>query len=231
MKILKRLYHKAVCKKIVYDNVLKRDKYNDRRVLEEIIIPRVLADFDPKKILDIGREDYQIFYNKFFKNRELWTMDIDPERAEYGAEGKFHITDDAANVKNHFTNDYFDFILINGVLGWGLDSKAKIEQAFTGLFDILKPKGLLIIGWNDFEDTDTMRPHQIKALKKFKAYNFKPLGGAEFECDNGCHKYSFLLRNDAQKKSKFQISKSKSNPKTKIKNTRSKNINQIETKF
>lgn len=194
MKILKRLYYKIRSKKIVYDNVIKRDRYNDRRVLEEIIFPRVLADLDPKKILDIGREDYQIFYNEFFKGRELWTLDIDPEMQEFGAEGQFHITDDAANVKSHFKDDYFDFILINGVLGWGLNNREKIEQAFNGIFDVLKPKGLLIVGWNDFEDTDTMRPHQIEALKKFKPYHFKPLKGVEFECDNGCHKYNFFVK-------------------------------------
>lgn len=194
MKFLKRLYYKILSKIIVYKNVIKRDKYNDRRVLEEIIFPRILADLDPQKILDIGREDYQIFYNEFFKGRELWTMDIDPERQEYGAEGEFHITDDAANVKNHFEDNYFDFVLINGVLGWGLDNQESIQKAFEGIFSVLKPGGLLIVGWNDFEDTDTMRPNQIEALKKFKTYYFKPLKGTEFECDNGCHKYNFFVK-------------------------------------
>ncbi|RLC37493.1 hypothetical protein DRH27_03835 [Candidatus Falkowbacteria bacterium] len=193
MKIIKTCYYKFFCNKIVNKNLFEREKYSDRNVLELIIIPYVLGNFNPKKILDIGREDYEKFYNEFFSGRELWTIDIDPKRKKYGSPGR-HIIDDAANVKNHFKTNYFDFILINGVLGWGLNQDEKIEKAFEGIYDIIKEKGLLVLGWNDFDDAKHRKPHEIKALKKFTPYFFKPLKGTEFECVNGHHKYNFYIK-------------------------------------
>lgn len=193
MKAIKKLYQQYRCTKIVKNNVLKRDKFNDRNVLEQIIFPQVLGCNNPHAILDIGREDYQGFYNEFFEGRELWTMDIDPEREEFGSPGK-HVTDDVANVEKHFEKDYFDFVLINGVLGWGLNNKQKVEKTFSGIFKIMKKDGILVIGWNDFEDVKIFKPKQIEALKKFKPFYFKPLKTEEFECSNGEHKYSFFIK-------------------------------------
>jgi len=193
MKIFKKLYQNFRCNRIVHNNVYKRAKYNDRSVLEQIIIPHVLAYNNPQKIFDIGREDYQGFYNEFFKGRELWTLDIDEEREEFGSPGH-HITDDVSNAGSHFEENFFNFILINGVLGWGLNNKNKIEKAFNGIYKIMSPKGILVVGWNDFEDIKIFKPKEIKALKLFKPFFFKPLKSEEFECDNGCHKYSFYIK-------------------------------------
>ena len=85
MKILKKAYQYLRCKHIIKKNIFHREKYDDRNVLEQIIFPHILAYYNPKKILDIGRDDYQEFYNEFFKGRELWTMDIDVEREEFGS--------------------------------------------------------------------------------------------------------------------------------------------------
>jgi len=193
MKLLKTCYYKLFCNKIVKNNLFKREKYNDRNVLELIIIPYVLGNFNPKKILDVGRDDYQEFYNEFFSGRELWTIDINPENKKFGSPDR-HISDDVANVKKYFKNDEFDLVLINGVLGWGLNRNEKIEKTFKGIYDIMRPKGLLVLGWNDFKDAKHYRPHEIKALKKFTPYFFRPLKGIEFECINGHHKYNFYIK-------------------------------------
>ena len=193
MKFIRKIFYYFFCKKIVYYNVIKREKYNDRNVLEGIIFPYVLAYFNPQKILDIGREDYQVFYNDFFVKRELWTMDIDPDQEEFGMPKK-HITDDVINADKHFKDNYFDFILINGVLGWGLNNKENIEKAFSGIYKIMKPGGLLVVGWNDFEDIKVFKPRKISALNKFKPFYFKPLKAKEFHCANGEHRYSFYVK-------------------------------------
>jgi SAM-dependent methyltransferase len=161
-------------------------------VLERIIFPYILSHHNPQSILDIGREDYQKFYNEFFAGRDLWTMDIDPERSEFGAAN--HITDNAANVRKHFDRNRFDLILINGVLNWGLNNKSEIEKCFKGLYEIMKPGGILVIGWNDFEDAQVTRPEDIEAIKKFKAFYFKPLKGESFKCVNGEHVYNFYTK-------------------------------------
>src|SRR3989339_137450 len=117
IKLFKKIYYYFFIKKIIKKNVTyNRNKNDDRYILEEIIFPFILTNYNPQKILDIGREDYEIFYNEFFKNRELWTIDIDPKRREFGA--KNHITDNVVNLEKYFKNNTFDFILFNGVYGW-----------------------------------------------------------------------------------------------------------------
>ncbi|MCK5416610.1 class I SAM-dependent methyltransferase [Candidatus Parcubacteria bacterium] len=191
--LLKKLKFKIQAKLITYKHVeYKRKKFEDRSVLEEIIFPNVLAEFDPQKILDIGREDYQYFYNEFFKGRELWTLDIDPEREEFGS--KNHITDNVSNLENHFNKNTFDFILMNGVFGWGLNKKDKVESALEAIYNIMRPEGLFILGWNDVKELTPVPLLDIKALQKFKKYTFKPLKSSDFKCTNGEHTYSFFIK-------------------------------------
>ena len=59
-------YYKLLAKNLIKKYAYNRKEFEDRDVLERIIFPYVLAYFNPKKILDIGREDYQEFYTIFF---------------------------------------------------------------------------------------------------------------------------------------------------------------------
>jgi SAM-dependent methyltransferase len=195
MKNDKTQYYKDFCKKITKEHAnYERDRFEDRNVLEEIIFPYILAVYEPKTILDIGREDYQTFYNKFFSRRELWSLDFDPKRKKYGA--KRHITDDASNVGSHFEKDYFDFILMNGVFGWGLNDADKIEKTFASIYDILKPGGVFILGWNDTKDLTPVPLTEIEALNKFAPLQFPELeNSVQFKCINGDHTYNFFVKN------------------------------------
>ncbi len=189
MTILRNLYHHIRSRLIVKKHIdYPREKYNDRAVLENIIFPYILAHHNPRTILDIGREDYQKFYNEFFKGRELWTMDIDPKREIFGADN--HIVDSASDIKRHFKDNYFDFILMNGVFGWGLNKDNDVQKAFNAIYDILKLNGVFILGWND----DIVPLKKIEGLKKLKPYYFKPLDGTEFCCINGNHTYNFYIK-------------------------------------
>lgn len=189
MNPFRKIYYKLFVKKIVKENVdYQREKHEDRNVLETIIFPFVLSEFNPQKILDIGREDYQHFYNEFFLGRELWTLDYDPKRREFGADN--HITDDVANLKKHFKENNFDFILMNGVFGWGLNKKAAVKKAFNAVYDILKPGGIFILGFNDAP----VPLDSIDGLNKLKKYYFKPLKGSCFKCVNGNHTYRFYIK-------------------------------------
>lgn len=188
-RIIKNYFKsKSLIKKYGYE----REAGEDRDILERIIFPYILSHHNPQSILDIGREDYQKFYNKFFAGLELWTMDIDPEREEFGASN--HITDNVSNASSHFAANKFDLILINGVLNWGLDNKKEIEKCFNGLYEIMNAKGILVIGWNNFEDAKVTRPQDIEAIKQFKPFYFKPLKGEQFECINGEHIYNFYTK-------------------------------------
>jgi SAM-dependent methyltransferase len=186
-------YYRMFARRVVARHVTAaRSTYADRNVLEEIIIPFVLSRFEPETVLDIGREPYEAFYNEFFEGRELWTVDNDPQRARFGA--AHHVVDDAAHLRDHFPEDYFDFVLMNGVFGWGLNEPEAIEAAFAAIHAILSPRGLFVLGWNDTPDLVPVSLDQVQSLRRFTPYHFEPLGGTSFLCDTFRHTFSFFLK-------------------------------------
>ncbi len=190
MNIFRKLYFKHFCNTIIKQNIdYKRDNDDDRNVLESIILPHVLAEYNPKTILDIGREDYQAFYNDFFKKRELHTIDMKPEHEEFGNPGH-HTTDNAINLKNHYKNNFFDFILMNGVFGWGLDDEIDVQKSFNAVYDILKPGGIFILGYND----DVVPLDKIEGLNKLKKLYFEPFKNHKFKCSDNKHFYKFYIK-------------------------------------
>ncbi len=190
MNIFRKLYFKHFCKKIIKKNIKEpREKLDDRNILESVIFPHILAKYNPQTILDIGREDYQLFYNYFFKGRELSTIDMDTKHAEFGMPDH-HTIDNATNLKKHYQNNYFDFILMNGVFGWGLDDEIDVQKSFNAIFDILKPGGIFILGYND----DIVPIDKIEGLNKLERLDFKALGGSKFDCNGGGHIYRFYIK-------------------------------------
>jgi SAM-dependent methyltransferase len=173
----------------------RRHKYADRRVLEQIIIPFLLSRLGPRTILEVGREPYQAFYNEFFAGRELWTVDRDADRTRFGAQN--HIVADAAHLRSHFPEAYFDLVLMNGVFGWGLNECEAIERAFAAVHAILVPGGVFVLGWNDTPDLVPVPLDQVRALKLFAPYFFRPLNGTSFKCSTYEHMYGFFTKRPA----------------------------------
>jgi len=193
IQVVRDAYYRSFARRVVVGHVsTDRLVYEDRNVLEQIIIPFILSRFEPETVLDIGREPYEAFYNEFFKGRELWTMDRDADRARFGAVN--HIVDSAANLADHFAEDYFDFVLMNGVFGWGLNEPDAIERAFAGIHAVLSPRGLFVLGWNDTPDLVPVPLEQVRSLRQFTPYYFEPLGGTSFLCDTCRHTYSFYVK-------------------------------------
>lgn len=193
MEMARDAYYRSFARSIVARHVTAaRPTYEDRNVLEQIIIPFVLSRFEPETVLDVGREPYEAFYNEFFVGRELWTMDRDADRARFGAAN--HIIDDAASVRDHFPEDCFDFVLMNGVFGWGLNERGPIERAFAAIHTVLSPRGVFVLGWNDTPDLVPIPLGQVQALRQFTPYYFEPLGGTSFLCDTFRHTYSFYVK-------------------------------------
>ena len=186
-------YYRNLAREIVRRHVAAvRPQYDDRNVLEQIIIPFVLSRFEPATVLDVGREPYEAFYNEFFEGRELWTLDRDPDRRRFGAAN--HIVDDATSLTSHFAPDYFDFVLLNGVFGWGLNEPARIEAAFAAIHTVLGPRGIFVLGWNDTPDLVPIPLDQVRSLREFTPYYFEPLKGTSFMCETFRHTYNFYVK-------------------------------------
>ncbi len=193
IQVARDAYYRSFVRRVVARHVTaQRPRYEDRNVLEQIIIPFILSRFEPETVLDIGREPYEAFYNEFFEGRELWTVDRDAARARFGSLN--HIIDSAANLLSHFAEDYFDFVLMNGVFGWGLNEPDAIERAFAAIHVVLSPRGIFVLGWNDTPDLVPVPLEQIQSLKQFTPHHFEPLGGTSFLCDTFRHTYNFFVK-------------------------------------
>src|SRR5882724_1053750 len=98
----------------------------DRRVLEQIVIPDLLSDGSVRSVLFVGCDWYTRHYSRtLFSMVDYWTIEPDPARRKYGA--KQHVVDVLQQLLQHFLPGKFDLIVCNGVFGYGLDARADCE--------------------------------------------------------------------------------------------------------
>lgn len=144
----------------------------DRRVLEQVILPLYASRSDIARILFVGCAAYTQQYGRLFGNREYWTIDPVQRRRRYGSER--HIVDTLQNLGRHVAPDYIDLIVCNGVLGWGLNTPADADAALGACFTQLRKGGELVLGWNDVAPRNRVVPEDIPALRRFEASEFGP---------------------------------------------------------
>ena len=142
----------------------------DRRILEQLILPEYAKRPDISRILFVGCAAYTQHYAQFFAGREYWTIDPVAARRQFGSSR--HIVDTLQNLGRHVAPDYFDLILCNGVLGWGLNTLEDADAALAACHTHLRPGGELLIGWNDVAPRNRVAPEDISALKQFEARPF-----------------------------------------------------------
>lgn len=137
----------------------------DRRVLEQIILPAYAQRADIARVLFVGCAAYTKPYGGLFTGREYWTIDPVARRRRYG--GQRHIVDRLENLGAHVQADYFDLIICNGVLGWGLNAPADAAAAFAACHFHLRRDGELVLGWNDIPPRNLVAPDDVPPLRGF----------------------------------------------------------------
>ena len=118
----------------------------DRVYLKRVILPRIARR---GTVLLVGCRRYTANDPRFLERRGVvcWTLDIDPDVAHWGAEDR-HVIAPIEQAASHFPADMFDAVMLNGVLGYGVDRIEAQEAAIGACAAILKPGGLLVLGWN-----------------------------------------------------------------------------------
>ena len=151
---------RGIVKKIVPDSVRAwlrecRSGYRisrspDRAVLTDEIIPALLSvvprDAD---VLWIGCQRYTTKYYRLLERNgaRCWTLEIDPSAAKWGRSGR-HTVGDILDLKALFPDRYFDAVLCNGILGWGVDTESAGRKACEAMAAVTKPGGWMLLGWN-----------------------------------------------------------------------------------
>ena len=142
----------------------------DRRVLEQVILPEYARRRDIARILFVGCVAYTQRYGELFSDREYWTMDPVARRRRYGSER--HIVDLVQNLGSHIQHGYFDLIVCNGLLGWGLNTPETAETALRACFTHLRTGGELVLGWNNVAPRNHVLPEDIPAWRLFERVPF-----------------------------------------------------------
>lgn len=162
----------------------------DRQALAEIYLPALAKRGG--RILWVGcrrytSPDYPVLERG---GGEVWTTDIDPRAARWGRSGR-HQTGDICEADQIFDDLRFDTIVCNGVLGFGVDQPYDQERALAAMAAILKPGGLLLLGWNTDRIAD---PRNLPTFDHF--YEPASLSGAEtrMRFDTVTHVYDVLTR-------------------------------------
>ncbi len=167
----------------------------DRKILEKIIFPELCKEGKNLKILFVGCEWYTEHYKNFFKHQEFWTMDFNKSVARFGS--KNHIIDKLENLDHHFTDNNFDIIICNGILGFGTDDPINADIVFQKCFSALKDNGLFLLGWNRNSPAEANDPRNIKSLSQFEPTIFEALKTNRYNVSDGSsHVFDFYLKPD-----------------------------------
>ncbi|WP_307219643.1 bifunctional 2-polyprenyl-6-hydroxyphenol methylase/3-demethylubiquinol 3-O-methyltransferase UbiG [Microbacterium sp. SORGH_AS_0888] len=162
----------------------------DRVVLEDVIIPGVLAAGEVDHVLDIGVAWYTRNYPRLFRGIDYWSVDVDPAEAEHRR--AHHHTLSATKLTDVFAHDTFDLVLCNGVIGWGLNRPEQVALGLDACAAVLRPGGWLVVGWNDVPG------HRVEGLEEMLAARFDHaelpvLGADHYLTDTHYrHRYDFF---------------------------------------
>jgi len=190
---MRKLYHRLFGRFLSSWGAPIMARLQDRRILERHVFPFIQQHGKFRDILWVGCSWYTAPYAGLFRDRNFWTLDIDPLKERYGSAR--HLVDGMENVRRHFGVEVLDIVLCNGVVGWGLDSRAQLEEAFAGCFESLRPGGVLMIGWNDLPQSRPIPFAELASLARFEPYSFPPLRTQEYRTRSiGRHVFTFYRK-------------------------------------
>jgi SAM-dependent methyltransferase len=155
----------------------------DREVLENRILPFYQLSESHQDILFVGTDWYTHGYPRLFSHkRSFATLDYAPGKARYGA--RKHLTGSVTDLARLVPAASLDLIVLNGVIGWGLDRLEDAERAIGQCLTCLRPGGHLIIGWNDIDEHRPFKLTDIPSLAAFRPEVLPSLGAVEILIEN-----------------------------------------------
>jgi SAM-dependent methyltransferase len=171
--------------------------FSDRRYMSENILP-ALETARIQRVLFVGCKPYTAHYGRRLTGAgiDYWTTDVDPAAAMWGERNR-HIVGDVTRIDHLCTPDSFDAVLLNGVIGdgTGLDEEDQMNRAVTAIARILRPNGILLIGWNSLKKHPD--PLQLDAVATYFRHEcLFPLPSRKTFSDTD-HVYDWLVKINA----------------------------------
>lgn len=149
----------------------------DRRVLERVILPYYGAAPGCRRVLFVGVRPGIRSYQRFFPTAEFVTLDANPYKRAFGS--KRHVVGRVEHLADYFSHDYFDVIVMNGVIGWGLNDERDVNEALRMCSKCLTPGGLLILGLNEQIPSTPPLGH-MAALAAFDPVECPPIAAQHY---------------------------------------------------
>jgi SAM-dependent methyltransferase len=166
----------------------------DRAILIDQILPAL--SMAGVTTLWVGCRRYTRRYPAMIESKGAicHTLEIDPMARRWGHPNR-HMVGDLQKVAGLYSPGYFDVALVNGVFGWGIDTVAGQNEAIEGLAHVLKPGGMLMLGWNTDRSSD---PTKLPAVERFFIPSQCPGFDQRIRVPQVTHVYDFLLRRGSQ---------------------------------
>jgi hypothetical protein len=99
-----------------------------------------------RSILFVGTASYTCHHETLFHADRYTTLDIAVGAAVWGA--RHHVVAPVQGLSRHRQPSSFSGVILNGVLGFGIDTEQQMRRTFEELHPALAPSGLLVVGWN-----------------------------------------------------------------------------------
>jgi hypothetical protein len=175
--------------------------YRIRRSPDRIFLKKILLSEIGKRstrVLFVGCRRYTASYPMILNGHgaECWTIDIDPAAARWGAKGR-HAVMDVREIADHFSSEFFDTVILNGVFGYGVDTESLQNTTLVAIDAVLKRGGLLVLGWNTDRSPDPVGLDELK--RRFHSFVLGKLGSRRTFLGS-THVYDFLLTSDSSSK-------------------------------
>lgn len=143
----------------------------DRRFLENEVFRFLNARHSDtsksSKLLFIGLDKHNWHYPRLL-DLEFHTIDLDPRNARYARKG-LHTVGTATQLGEYYKPASFDVVIANGMVGFGINSLDAFDAMIHGVARVLKPGGLLVLGYSKLPDRVHFELDQASALKPFRA--------------------------------------------------------------
>lgn len=168
---------------------------DDRRYFDAHILPAIIARA-PDDILYVGCRAYtaDVIRDLTATGARVWTSDIDADAAAYGNAG-YHVTLDITQIRpDSFPVARFDALILNGIIGHGVNSAEAIGKLAEALHTVAAPRALVVLGWNAGRNPDPLTIDEMAARFEPETIDGLPM---RVHVPGTSHIYDFLVSRNA----------------------------------